>query len=76
MTVQIEIDEKLLAEADALAKDLQINRTEIFQNTLQEVLRKLRLIEKDRKTIESYRNFPQQPEEYEIWQDEQVWEDE
>jgi len=76
MTVQIEIDEELLAEADALAKELQINRTEIFQNTLQEVLRKLRLIEKDRKTIESYKRLPQQPEEYEIWQEEQVWEDE
>ncbi|HEX8737298.1 MAG TPA: hypothetical protein VF721_18335 [Pyrinomonadaceae bacterium] len=75
MTVQIEIDEKLWAEADALAKDLQIDRSEIFQDTLHEVLRKLRLIEKDQKTIESYRSFPQQPEEYEIWQDEQVWED-
>jgi antitoxin component of RelBE/YafQ-DinJ toxin-antitoxin module len=75
MTVQIEIDEKLWAEAEALAKDLQIDGSEIFQNTLQEVLRKLRLIEKDQKTIKSYRSFPQQPEEYEIWQDEQVWEE-
>ncbi len=76
MTVQIEIDEKLWEEAQTLAQDLQINRTEIFQETLQEVLKKLKTAEEVKRTVESYRKFPQDSEEYEIWQDEQFWEDE
>lgn len=73
MTVQIDIDEKLWEEAKSLAQDLQINRAEIFQKTLQEVLQKLKIAEKEKRTIENYRKFPQQPEEYKIWQNEQVW---
>jgi negative regulator of replication initiation len=30
--------------------------------------------EKVKRFIESYEKLPQQPEEYEIWQDEQAWE--
>lgn len=75
MTVQIDIDEKLWEEAETLAKNLHINRTEIFQDTLREVLKKLKIAEKERRAVESYRKTPQQSEEYEIWQDEQVWED-
>ncbi len=93
MTVQIDVDEKMWAEVETIAKDLNINLEEMFVNTLREDLYRLRDKknetsfpnerkkevsdeEKVRRTLESFRKFPQQPEEYEIWQDEQVWEEE
>lgn len=84
MTVQIEVDEKMWAEAESLAKDLNINYQEMFLNTLRSDLyrlkeakaKKLTTVEKERRHRESYEKFPQQPEEYEIWEDEQVWGDE
>ncbi|MCY7345844.1 MAG: hypothetical protein LH614_06435 [Pyrinomonadaceae bacterium] len=72
----IEIEESLIAEIDGLAKSLKINSGENFSDTLREVIRKLKFAQMEKRTIEAYEKFPQQPEEYEIWQDEQVWEDE
>ena len=82
MSVVIELDEKLVAEIDAVAKDFNQNRLQYINETLQislqnDFLKKKRSdAEKVKKFIESYEKLPQQPEEYEIWQDEQVWEDE
>jgi hypothetical protein len=93
MTVQIDIDEKMWAESEMIAKDLNINFSEMFIDTLRKDLHILRerknsasLLrkpkndvsdeEKVRRTLESFGKFPQKPEEYEIWQDEQVWEKE
>jgi L-ribulose-5-phosphate 3-epimerase UlaE len=93
MTVQIDIDEKMWAEAETIAKDLNINFSEMLIDTFRKDLYLLR-DEKNKKlsvnmqkkevsdeeklsrTLESFRKFPQQPDEYEIWQDEQVWEKE
>lgn len=76
-TVEIELDEQMLAETDALAKDLQINRSEIFQRTLREVLNKLKITEKERRHRESYELFPVQPDEFEIDEEQliEAWKD-
>lgn len=72
----IEIEESLLAEIDGLAKSLKVNSSKNFNETLREVIKKLKFAQMEKRTVEAYEKFPQQPEEYEIWQDEQVWEDE
>jgi metal-responsive CopG/Arc/MetJ family transcriptional regulator len=76
MQITIEIDDKVLSKVDSFAT----NRIEYFQNAIQEkVLRDEKddsnYEEKLKRTIESYQKFPQQPEEYDIWLDEQVWEE-
>jgi len=78
MSVVIELDEKLLAEIDAVAKDFNKNRSQYINESLQDdFLRKKRNdAEKVKRFIESYEKMPQQNEEFEIWHDEQVWEDE
>ena len=48
MTVQIEVDETMWAEAETLAKDLNINYTEMFLNTLRSDLYRLK---EDRKSV-------------------------
>ncbi len=74
MTVQIEIDDRIVSKVDAVSSD----RNAFFERA---VLRELgRGIESepaeiDHRIAEAYTRQPQQPEEWEIWQDEQVWED-
>ena len=71
----IEIEESLMAEIDGLAKLLKVNSSENFNDTLREVIKKLKFAQMEKRTVEAYEKSPQQPEEYEIWQNEQVWED-
>ena len=72
----IEIEESLMAEIDGLAKSLKVNSSENFNDTLREVIKKLKFAQMEKRTVEAYEKSPQQPEEYEIWQNEQIWEDE
>lgn len=75
MQVLVEIDEQVVSKVDALSKD----RAEYFQKAIQEkLLRDEKILDyedKLKRTLESYKKTPQQPEEYEIWLDEQVWEE-
>ena len=71
----VEIEENLLAEVDAVVKKLSKSRTEFVQEALREALRRQLDAEKVKRFVESYDRVPQQPKEYEIWQDEQVWDD-
>ena len=78
--VEIEIDERLLTAVDDAAANLQTNRSDFIKNAvlkaLREVWRNQSDEEKVQRFIKSYERHPQQPEEYEIWQEEQVWGDE
>ncbi len=80
MSVVIELDEKIIAEVDIFAKDFKKTREQYINDALQksfeEARKKSEMSDKDRRFIESYERIPQQPEEYEIWEDEQVWENE
>ncbi len=76
MQITIEIDDKVISKVDTFAT----NRIEYFQKAIQEKLLRdektdLSYEQKLERTIESYQKFPQQPEEYELWLDEQVWEE-
>ncbi len=75
MTVQIEIDESVVSRVDAVTS----NRDQFIQRAVLKELRRsnenISSDEIDRQLIEAYTRKPQEPEEYEIWQDEQVWED-
>ena len=84
MTVEIEIDEKMWAEAKTLAKDLNIDYNELFINTLRENLYRLKrerdrnatIAEKEKVHRESYEKFPQSIAETDEWEEVQDWGDE
>ena len=82
MSVVIELDEKLVAEIDKAADHLNKNRLQFIKESLEKSLqddflrKKQNDSEKVERFIKSYEKQPQQPEEYEIWENEQVWEDE
>ena len=85
MTIQIDVDEKMWAEAESLAKDLNINYTEMFLNTLRSNLYRLReakskqmtIAEKERKHRESYEKHPVQPDEFYVDEEQliEAWND-
>ena len=51
MTVQIDVDEKMWAEVEKMAKDLNLNLSELFLNTLRSDLFRLREEKAKRLTI-------------------------
>ena len=81
MTVLIDIDEKMWAEAESIAKDLNIDYNEIFINTLRSNLYDLKnenekamnIAEMERRHRESYLAFPQTKEEIEELEEVQDW---
>lgn len=85
MTVQIEVDEKVWAEAESLAKALNIDYTELFVNTLRENLYSLKnakekaltIAEKEKRHRESYEKDPVTSEEFNFDEEElaEVWKD-
>lgn len=76
MSVLVELDEKIVPEIDILARNSKKSRADYVNEILRRALRRESIEEKIKRHRESYEKFPQQPEEYEIWQDEQVWGDE
>ncbi len=73
----IEIEDNLAVKINEAAQSENKSLKEFVDSSLREVLKRIENRrtdkEKVKKFIESYEKFPQQPEEYEIWQDEQVW---
>ncbi len=85
MTVQIDVDEKMWADVETLAKDLDLNLSELFLNTLrsdlyllkEEKAKRLTIAEKEKQHRESYEKHPVQPEEFYIDEDQliEAWKD-
>lgn len=83
MTVQIELDEKLVEQIDAAAKDFNKSRlqyiNESLQKSLQRDLRKRKLSEEEVRKMykEAYEKHPIQPDEFEIEEEQmiEVWKD-
>ncbi|MDQ3062341.1 MAG: hypothetical protein M3R14_05685 [Acidobacteriota bacterium] len=73
----IEIEDSLAVKINKAAQSENKSLKEFVDSSLREVLKRIESRktdeEKVKKFIESYEKFPQQLEEYEIWQDEQVW---
>lgn len=76
----IEIEDSLALQASEVAKSENKSLSEFVSLTLSETLKRRRDFRTDEEKVkrfaESYERMPQQPEEWEIWQSEQVWEDE
>jgi Arc/MetJ family transcription regulator len=76
----VEIDESLAAWAGKAAKEEDKTLQDFVNSAVRELLRKRNAErpdeEKIRRFAESYSTFPQKADEWEIWQDEQVWENE
>ena len=72
-TVQMTLDENLLASVDKVAKHLGTTRSAFTRQALKTALREVRTDELERKHREGYKRKPVKRGEFEDWEAEQVW---
>lgn len=72
-TIQMTIDEPLLAQVDKAIKDLNTTRSAFIRDALQFVLWRHRIRELEQKHAGGYARHPVEPGEFDIWEAEQAW---
>lgn len=72
-TIQLTIDESLLAEMNRATDALQMTPSDFMRVALERALQQREIIAKERQHAQGYMAHPQQPEEIAEWQDEQEW---
>jgi metal-responsive CopG/Arc/MetJ family transcriptional regulator len=72
-TVQMTLDEDLIASVDKVATRLGTTRSAFTRQALKSALREVRIKELERKHREGYKRKPVRHKEFEVWEAEQVW---
>ena len=72
-TVQMSLDEDLIATVDKVAKKLRTSRSAFMREALRSALERIRVQELERKHREGYTKKPVKKGECGIWEREQVW---
>lgn len=74
-TVQITIDEGLLARVDEFVESRELSRSAFARKAFERELRREHILELERRDREGYEKYPEQPGEFDIWHTEQAWGD-
>lgn len=74
-TIQMTIDEPLLAEVDQLSRSLRTTRSEFIRTALKMALQQHRIAQFERQHAAGYAAHPQHPAEVAEWESEQTWGD-
>lgn len=74
-TVQMTIDEELLNAVDMTVRDLGTSRSAFLRDALQQALKQLQIAAMERQHIAGYERYPVEPGEFDVWQNEQIWEE-
>ena len=72
-TIQITIEESLLAEAERAARALEMSPSDFIKVAVERALQQRQVIAMERQHAQAYLEQPQQTEEIEEWQSEQDW---
>ena len=72
-TVQMTLDENLIASVDRVARRLGTTRSAFTRQALKMALREIRTNELERKHREGYKRNPVKRGEFGDWETEQVW---
>jgi metal-responsive CopG/Arc/MetJ family transcriptional regulator len=74
-TIQMTIDEPLLAEVDRIIQALDTTRSAFIREALQLALQKHKIAEMEQRHAEGYARYPVEPGEFDIWETEQAWDE-
>jgi metal-responsive CopG/Arc/MetJ family transcriptional regulator len=74
-TIQMTIDEDLLAEVDRATKSMDITRSAFIRHALTLALQRRRISELERRHAEGYARFPAQPGEFDVPESSLAWGD-
>jgi len=72
-TIQMTIDEPLLAEVDQVIHDLKTTRSAFIRSALQSALRQYAVSKLEQQHAEGYAKHPVAPGEFDVWESEQAW---
>jgi len=72
-TVQMTLDEELLASVDEAAKKLKTTRSGFTRKALREALDRLTMSELEEKHRRGYEREPVRKGEFDVWEEEQAW---
>lgn len=75
-TVQMTIDDVLLEQVDHAVAELGTNRSAFVRNALELALKQMQLQKLEVQHRIGYQQQAQTAAEFDIWQDEQIWEPE
>ncbi len=74
-TIQMTIDEQLLVEVDKAVRALETSRSAFLREALRQALKQLQITAMEQQQIAGYKRYPTQPDEFDVWQNEQVWQE-
>ena len=72
-TIQMTIDETLLEQVDTVVQAQNTNRSAFIRQALEQALQQWHVRELERQHAEGYARQPVEPDEFDIWLDEQTW---
>lgn len=72
-TIQMTIDESLLAEVDRATQELNTTRSAFIRSALQLALRRHLIAKLEDQHAQGYARQPIGPDEFDGWDDEQAW---
>lgn len=72
-TIQMTIDEPLLAEVDRVIQALDTTRSAFIREALQLALQKYQIAEMEQRHAQGYAHHPVEPGEFDVWEAEQAW---
>lgn len=72
-TIELTIDESLLAEVDRVTRSLAMTRADFARIALELALRNQKTIALEQQHAQGYARNPVAPGEFEEWESEQVW---
>jgi len=72
-TIQMTIDEPLLAKVDEAIRNLKTTRSAFIREALALALRRYQILEMEQQHAEGYVKHPVEPKEFDLWENEQSW---
>ncbi len=75
-TVQMTLDEELLAAVDKMVRKLKTTRSAFTRKALMDAIERLNVSRLEQKHIQGYAQRPVAKDEFSVWENEQKWGDE
>ncbi len=72
-TIQMTLDEELVASVDKLVKKLNTSRSEFTRIALKEAIKKFQVSQLEKKHAAGYAIYPVAEGEFDVWEKEQDW---
>lgn len=73
-TVQMTLDEELVKQVDLIVNKTNTSRSAFTREALTRAIKHYQKLELEKKQQQGYAKKPVQDDEFELWEEEQVWE--